>query len=204
MISMGFMESFVATNPNIVYLILFGGMFIEGEIFFITASIFAIQGYLSLTNIVLISLVGVILGDITWYYMGRFFKDSRLGVWLSRKTKGYERWMNENFLSRYWKMAFFSKFLYYVNRFVPLMAGWQKMEFKKFFKIHIGAAVAWVAVMWVTSHFLRFIIEAIGARAVLHRIEWVFIGLGILLIGGEYLLKHIFAKKINKGEKTAA
>lgn len=200
---MGFMEQFVVSNPAIAYLILFVGMFIEGEIFFVTASIFAIQGELSLTRIVIISLIGVILGDITWYYMGRLSKDTRLGIWLSKKTKGYEPWINKNILSNYWKMAFFSKFLYYVNRFVPLMAGWQKMDFKKFLKIHVGAAVAWVSVMWVASHFLRFIIEAIGAEAVLHRIEWVFIGLGILFIGGEYLLKNLFAKRINKSDKTA-
>ncbi len=197
---MGFLEQFVVSNPTIAYLILFGGMFIEGEVFFVTASIFAIQGELSLTRIVIISLIGVILGDITWYYMGRLSKDTRLGIWLSKKTKGYEPWINKNLISNYWKMAFFSKFLYYVNRFVPLMAGWQKMDFKKFLKIHIGSAIAWVSVMWVASHFLRFIIEAIGAKAVLHRIEWVFISLGILFIGGEYLLKNLFAKKINKGE----
>ncbi|TSC89716.1 MAG: hypothetical protein G01um10143_206 [Parcubacteria group bacterium Gr01-1014_3] len=200
---MGFLEQFVVSNPAIAYLILFVGMFIEGEIFFVTASIFAIQGELSLTRIVIISLIGVILGDITWYYMGRFSKDTRLGIWLSKKTKGYEPWINKNLISNYWKMAFFSKFLYYVNRFVPLMAGWQKMDFKKFLKIHVGAAIAWVSVMWVASHFLRFIIEAIGAKAVLHRIEWVFIGFGVLFIGGEYLLKNLFAKKINKSDKTA-
>ncbi len=198
---MGFLEQFVVSNPAIAYLILFGGMFIEGEVFFVTASIFAIQGELSLTRIVMISLVGVILGDITWYYMGRFSKDTRFGIWLSKKTKRYEPWINKHLLSNYWKLAFFSKFLYYVNRFVPLMAGWQKMDFKKFLKIHIGAAFAWVAAMVALSYFLRVIIEVIGAKAVLHRIEWVFIGLGVLFIGGEYLLKHLFAKRINQNEE---
>ena len=40
--------------------------------------------------------------------------------------------------------------------------------------------------------------EAIGARAVLHRIEWVFIGMAVVFIGGEYLMKVKFAKRIKE------
>lgn len=190
------LEDFVLANQLLSYLIVFGGMFIEGEVFFLTASIFVSQGYLDFWTLILVTLLGVILGDIVWYYLGRFSKDSWPGIWLAKKFPRYHEWIEQNFISRYWRMAFFSKFLYYVNRLTPLIAGWHKMEFRKFMKIHLAAGVLWVAGMVIISYFLGFIIEAIGVKAVLRRIEWVLIGLGIIFIGGEYLLKILFSKRI--------
>ncbi|MEK7192406.1 MAG: VTT domain-containing protein [Patescibacteria group bacterium] len=193
---MTLLEDFVLTNQFLSYLIVFGGMFIEGEIFFITASLFVLQGYLNFWVLAAVVFAGMVLGDIAWYYLGYYSKDSRLGRWLTAKFPHYEKWLNQNFISRYSRMAFFSKFLYYVNRLTPLIAGWNKMEFKKFFRIHIAAAALWLLIMALVVNLLGFVAVAIGIREVLKRIEWIVIGLIIVVFAGEYLLKFLFSKKI--------
>src|SRR3989344_2095013 len=195
---MTFLESFVLINPLIAYLILFGGMFIEGEIFFLTASIFALEGYLNLWWVAGVAFAGVIIGDVAWYYLGRYSKETRIGNWVSRKFEKHQGWLLENIQNHYVRLAFFSKFLYYVNRITPLLAGWQKMDFKKFLRVHIIAAAGWLGFMLALGTFFGLIISAVGLKVVLHRLYWVFLILAIVVIGGEYLLRKIFVKKIRR------
>jgi membrane protein DedA with SNARE-associated domain len=195
---MDFLQSFVSVSPHLAYLILFFGMFIEGEAFFLTAAIFALEGYLSWQWIVIVSFLGVILGDIIWYLMGRYSKSTRLGGWVSGKFQHYQDWLLENFNARYLRLAFFSKFLYYVNRLTPLLAGWQKMDFKQFLKVHLIAAIAWISTMFVAGKFFGLVIDAIGVNIVLDRLYWFFALLAVLVIGGEYLMRRLFIKKIKQ------
>ncbi len=195
---MDFLQAFVTTTPALAYLVLFLGMFIEGEVFFLTAAIFALEGFLNWWIILVVTFVGVVLGDIVWYFLGRFSKDTRLGAWVSKKFVGYQDWLEENFETRYLRLAFMSKFLYYVNRITPLLAGWQKMDFKKFFRVHLIAAAGWLAFVFVIGKFFGFIIDAIGIKVVFHRLYWVFLILAVIVIGGEYLLRKSFVKKIRR------
>ncbi len=195
---MDFLQAFVTINPVLAYLVLFFGMFIEGEVFFLTAAIFAIEGYLNWWIIFGVTFVGVILGDIAWYFLGRYSKNTKFGGWVSRKFSGYEDWLQENFETRYLWLAFVSKFLYYVNRITPLLAGWQRLDFKKFFKIHLVAGFTWLAFVFLLGKFFGIIINAIGIKIVLHRLYWIFLILGGVVIGGEYLLRKLFVKKLKK------
>ena len=173
-------------------------MFIEGEIFFLTASIFALEGYLNLWWVAGVAFAGVIIGDVAWYYLGRYSKETRIGNWVSRKFEKHQGWLLENIQNHYVRLAFFSKFLYYVNRITPLLAGWQKMDFKKFFKTHLIAGFAWVVAMTILGKFFGLIIIAIGTKKVFRGIHWFFISLAVLVIGGEFILKRLFVKKVIK------
>ncbi len=197
---MDFLQAFVTTSPALAYLVLFLGMFIEGEVFFLAAAIFALEGYLNWWIILAVTFVGVILGDIAWYFLGKYSKETRLGSWVEKKFTGYEEWLQENFETRYARLAFMSKFLYYVNRITPLLAGWQKMEFRKFLRIHIMAAFAWLLFVVVLGKFFGFIIETIGVQVVFNRLYGVFLILAVVVLVGEYLLRKIFVKKIRKNK----
>lgn len=195
---MGFLELAIINHPILSYLTLFVGMFIDGESFFVGAAIFALQGYLSWPIIVIVAFVGVLISDITWYYIGRFSKETWFGKWISKRFNGYELWLHENFVKRYAKMAFYSKFIYYVNRLTPMIAGWHNMEFKKFIKIHFAAAIFWLFVMTIIGYLLQFILEAVGAKWVLKRMEFVLPSLIVIFLLGEYMIKKLFTKKITK------
>ena len=195
----GILESFIGNYPNWTYLILFAGAFIDAEVFFVTAIIFALQGFLSWPMIIISIFSGVVFFDAVWYQIGRYTKGTRLGTWLSKKIANYQGWLNQNFLPRYAKMAFYSKFIHYVNRITPFLAGRHGLSFRKFIRIHFYAAIFWLSVMLVIGYFLSFIVELVGAQWVLRRMEFVFLSLIILFVGTEYLLKRKFIKRIKKG-----
>src|SRR3989344_2318491 len=203
-IGMDFLQSFVTTSPALAYLVLFLGMFIEGEVFFLTAAIFALEGFLRWDIVLAVTFVGVILGDIVWYFLGRYSKDTRLGTWVHKKFSGYQDWLEENFETRYARLAFISKFLYYVNRLTPLLAGWQKMDFRRFVRVHIMAAAAWLVVMFTLGKVFGLVIDAIGVKVVLHRLYWVFLVLAVIVLGGEHFLRKMFVKKLKRGEAKKA
>ncbi len=190
------LESFVANNPFWAYAIIFGGMFIEGDLIFLLAAIFAWQGQLNWSIILGVILGGAVLGDILWYSLGKYVRSTKLGFLLTVRFSTYHEWLDKNFMSRYSRMAFFAKFMYYINRLTPLIAGWQGLAFKKFFKIHFFAGCLWVAVMGILTFTAGYFVGPEGARWLVRKMEWVIIGSLVLFIGGEYLLKKIFSKKI--------
>lgn len=195
---MDFLQSFVINSPQLAYLVLFGGMFIEGETFFLAAAIFALEGYLNWWWVLIVAFVGVILGDIAWYWLGRATKDTKWGMRIAERYKNYHGWVSENFTDHYFYLAFVSKFLYYINRLTPLLAGWEKLDFKKFFKIHLVAAFGWLATMFLVGKFFGFIIDAIGVKVVVHRLYWVFAVIAVAVVVGEYFLRKLFVKKVRK------
>ena len=195
---MDFLQSFVVNSQQLAYLVLFLGMFIEGETFFLAAAIFALEGYLNWWWVLIVAFVGVILGDIAWYWLGRATKDTKWGTRLAEKYKNYQGWVSEHFIDHYFYLAFVSKFLYYINRLTPLLAGWEKLDFKKFFKIHLVAALGWLTTMFLLGKFFGFIIDTIGVKVVVHQLYWVFAVIAVIVILGEYFLRRLFVKKTKR------
>lgn len=195
---MTFLEIFFSNYPFWAYAILFVGMFIEGEAFFLTITIFALQGHLSWPLVLLVTLAGILLGDVAWYWLGKYSRGTKLGFLLSEKFSTYHKWMEENFITRYERMAVYSKFIYFINRLTPLIAGWHGLEFKKFIKIHTYAALFWVGVMSLLVSLLAFIVGGAGLRWLLEHIEIVFVGSFVIFVVVEYSLKRIFSKKLSK------
>lgn len=195
---MGALESFVFNNPLAAYAILFGGMFLEGEAFFLVAAIFSSHGLLSWPLMLGTVFVGVILGDIAWYGFGRYIRNTKLGFLLTIKFSVYHEWLDKNFIGRYTRMAFYSKFIYYVNRLTPLIAGWHGLNFKRFLKLHFLAAIAWIAVMSLASVLLIYVGGETLTRWLLDRIEFTLVGFIAVFFLVEWLLKRAFSKRIKK------
>ncbi|MDP3901350.1 MAG: hypothetical protein Q8Q37_00020 [bacterium] len=191
------LEIFVIHNQFWAYAILFGGMFIEGEVFFLTGAILTLQGHLSWPWFLLTIFIGVILGDIAWYYLGRWTRATKLGFLLSDKFSRLHSWLSENFMSRYPRLACYSKFLYYVNRLTPLIAGWHGLEIKKFIRIHLAAAVLWIGAMSLLSALLGLIAGDPGLRWLIKHMGYVVIASFVIFFTIEYTLKKIFTKKIS-------
>lgn len=190
------LELFVLAHPFWVYVIVFFGMLIEGESFFLTASIFAGERYLRWGTLTTVTLAGLLIGDWLFYLLGRYSKQTRLGRWFVNRFPRYHRWLEENFMGRYPRLAFVSKFIYFVNRLTPFLAGWHGLPARTFLRIHAAAALVWTGVMLVIGHFMNLFVELVGVSYVIKRIEFVFVGFALIFLGGEYALKKIFARRI--------
>jgi membrane protein DedA with SNARE-associated domain len=193
---MHFWEMVVRGHQAISYLVIFLGMFIEPDITFLIGSLFAAEGYVNWFFLAGISLVGVFASDVLWYCFGRASQETRFGNWIYRRFEPYHVWLDENFIGRYERVVFFSRYIYFVSRLTPFLAGWHRMDIKRFLKLHVLSNSVWLLVLTSLGHSLRLAIALIGPRRVLRRVEYVFGILAVIFIGGELFLKRIFTKRI--------
>lgn len=191
-------EKIILEHQLIGYLILFIGIFLEGEVVFLSAAILAGQQYLSWGAVILVSLAGLLLSDYAFYYLGRFSKATMIGRWLRNRFASYNNWIDRNFDGRYWQVSFFSKFIYVVNKAVPFLAGWHAIPMKRFSKIQFVSGIIWVGIMAAVGHFLGLVIDIVGVKFVLRRIEIAFLVFIVVFLIVENVLKRIFAKRLSE------
>lgn len=195
---MGILESFVFYHRFLAYLIVFFGMFVEGDTFFLAASIFATERYLRWGILTLVTITGVITGDWLFYLLGLHSKNTRFGLWLMARLGRHRERVERNVMRHYVRLAFVSKFVYFLNRLTPFLAGWHDMPRRQFLKIHASTAIAWTGVMLIIGHIVGLLVEVVGMKFVLRRIEFVIVGFVILIFAVEYALKRLFGKKIEE------
>lgn len=194
------LETLISQHQALSYLIIFLGIaFIEADFFFLTGAIFADQKHLNWGALIVLGFIAVILGDVAWYCLGKYLRGTKIGPWLRGRFKNYGGWLNGGFMSNYKKIAFFSKFLYYVNRLVPFLAGWEGMPIRRFLDVHVGTGALWLTVMTTIGVSLGAIINLVGPRFVLERVWILFAFLAIAFIAGDHLLKKIFIKRVKGG-----
>jgi len=114
------------------------------------------------------------------------------------KLSRYHEWLDKNFIQRYTRMAFYSKFLHYINRLTPLIAGWHSFPFKRFFKLHFYAAILWIVVMISASLSIIYIGGEGVTRWLVDNLIYTFLGLIALFFVAEFFLKRAFTRRIDK------
>ena len=188
--------TFLKHYPGWGYFVVFLGMFIEGEGVFLTASILAEQNYLRWGLLITATFLGVVLGDLLLYYLGRSSTKTVLGRLAGERFKKYLHAQNGTFANHYPRVAIVSKYIYFVNRVVPFLAGWHRVPLWDFVRIHVVAASLWITVMVLVSQPLSLFVNLVGVRYVIHRLEFVFLVIAALSIAVEVSLKRLFAKKL--------
>lgn len=178
-----------------VYLIIFLGMFIEGEGIILFASIFAWQGLISWPLLAIVAIIGTIGGDVLWYSLGARMQNTRFGKWLDYRYEKTGAWVYENVVSKYPSYAIISKFMYFTTRPTIFLAGWHKLEFKKFLRITSYATAVWALIILGIGYFFGYTVNAIGFKKVMHKVEFLALGVfaGVFII--EFILKRFFFKK---------
>lgn len=191
-------EFFIQQNQLMVYLIIFLGMFIEGEGIILFASIFAWQGLISWPLLAIVAIIGTIGGDVLWYSLGSRLQNTRFGKWLDCRYEKTGEWVYENVVSKYPSYAIISKFMYFTTRPTIFLAGWHKLEFKKFLRITSYATVVWALIILGIGYFFGYTVHLIGFKKVMHKVEFLAIGvfLGVFII--EFILKRSVFKKKRK------
>lgn len=188
-------EYFIQANPVLTYIIIFAAMLIEGEGAILFASIFAWQGLISWPLLAITAIVGTICGDILWYLGGKYLQNTRLGKWLDCYYEKTGVWVYENIVSRYSTYAIISKFMYFTTRPTIFLAGWHKLEFKKFLRITAYATAIWAAIILGIGYFFGYTVHLIGFKKIMHRVEFFALGLFLAVFVFEYLMKKFFFRK---------
>jgi membrane protein DedA with SNARE-associated domain len=153
----------VGSNPIIPYSIIFSililcglGLPVPEDIVLIAAGLFAYNGDASLYGMILISLLGVILGDYMLFFIGR-----RWGLWFltHRIFKGAfseKRIMKvHKYFDKYGnKTVFFARFLLGVRAATFFIAGTHTMSAIKFIALDLlGALISIPLIIYLAYHF---------------------------------------------------
>ncbi|MBI5798469.1 MAG: VTT domain-containing protein [Candidatus Yonathbacteria bacterium] len=143
------------------YVILFIAMVLEGEVFLIVAGMLASLKAFDVGDVIWISLVGVVLGNIMWYSLGAKLKDAKLTRRILNKAEKIMIYFLPEFRENPFKSIFFSKFIYGANRATVIMSGVLHIPFKLFLKAEFYASIVWVALYFEIGYL--FGAAAVGA-----------------------------------------
>lgn len=134
------------------YMIVFFGMFIEGEMFLILAGILVRGQVIDFLNTILVAFCAVILHDIGYWAIGMKLREVNKtqfwGVNVAKMEKIFKKMKKREGL-----YIFVSKFAWGTNRFVLLSSGYFRTPFKKLITYSIPAAFIW-ATTFVSLGFL--------------------------------------------------
>jgi len=150
------LTSLVEQHQVIAYAIIYFGLIFEGEFFVIFTGILALLGALNLW----ISLACILLGSLTKTFLGY-----KLGEFLFKKFNHHKifKYLQKrvyNILPKFktkpfWSI-FISKFIMWANNVVVIFSGYEKINFKKFFKAETLATIIWAPLLLLLGYFFSY------------------------------------------------
>ncbi len=188
----------------LIALIVFGesgmfiGFFFPGDTLLLSAGIFAGQGKLSLTAVILVVALAAIAGDNVGYHIGK-----RWGRRLFSKPDGtvfrqeYVR-RAEDFYEKYGSKAMlFAHFFPIIRTFAPAVAGIARMNYRQFFIFDAIGDSAWAVAVTLVGYWFGTKIPNLDHYIVLAVIGVMGFTLGPTFYHlGKALLKKRRAKKV--------
>ena len=154
--SIDFFVLFVQDHRFLGYAILFIAMVFEGEMFLIAAGMLASLGAFDGKDVLWISFIGVVLGNLMWYNLGAKLKDARITRRILKRAERIMIFFLPEFRENPFKSIFFSKFIYGANRATVIMSGVLHIPFKLFFKAEFLASIVWVVLYFEIGYFFGF------------------------------------------------
>ena len=150
-----------------VYIILFLVIFMEtglvatpflpGDSLLFTAGLFAADGKMDFTILVLLLFTAAVLGDNCNYWIGRTLGLKVLQFKMKGKTIVKQEYIDKThkFYEKYGtKTIIMARFVPIVRTFAPFVAGIAEMDYKKFLPFDIIGGATWILSMTVAGYFL--------------------------------------------------
>lgn len=134
------------------YLGMFIISFLESGVFFLlpgdsllfTSGVVASQGYLNLYLTIFIFFIGSILGSLTGYEIGKRLEYLQTHKYFKKVFKDtYIKEAHEMIKESGDKLALFSRFIPLARTFMPIVAGFTEMNYKKFVMYNILGSFLW-------------------------------------------------------------
>ncbi len=193
--------SFVEMHRYAGYFILFLAMVLEGETILIIAGMLASMKAFDIGDVLWISLSGVILGNMLWYYLGHKISHKSFAKNIILRAEKAVNYFLPHFHQKPFKSIFFSKFIYGVNRATVFMSGVFKIKFRLFMEAEVLASIVWVLLYAAVGYFLGYAAIEMTKNVALLAL------LTVLFVVGYILLKKIFAhyyvRREHKKEKNS-
>lgn len=129
----------------LVYILIFLGMFIEGDIILFLCFYLAHQGELNIFVLIAVTLVGVFLGDMCWYKFGIY--PERWFPFLKKKIEKISAILDEQLQKNLFRTVLISKFTYNFHHITLMRAGAIRIPFKKYLRADVLSSFFWIVVI---------------------------------------------------------
>ncbi len=162
-------------HPLLGYIIIFFGLFVEGDLLLFAAAFLARLGVFDLVPLVLVSIAGMLIGDALWYLAGKNKEKfpARLVRFFDRVASPFDNVL----AARLFHTLLITKFAYGIHRLILARAGSVGAPFARFFKTDIIATLIWTATIIALGYFGGFALEALKQY-----VRFAEIGLLVLLV----------------------
>lgn len=127
------------------YLVIFLGLFIEGEVFLLASSLLAYMAGYPLWSVVAVAIVASCLSDSLWFYAGKRMGEERMlkyGKYVFLPRLRYES-IKKFFQENGKKTLFFAKFIYGMGRIIIFVSSVAGARFKMFAVMDFLATTVW-------------------------------------------------------------
>jgi membrane-associated protein len=153
------------------YIVLFLGTVLEGEFVLLTAGLLAYTHVLNIWLVMVVALLGAVVGDNLWFYIGRLGGRSFINRYgkLFFLTKKRINKAELYFGQHGRKTVFFSRFIFGTRMGSAALAGTFGMSCKRFFTSNIVGAISWVIITTTIGYFFGSSFHDL--REIFHRTE---------------------------------
>lgn len=164
------------------YLIVFLGGIFEGETILLLGGFIASEGFLKLHYVMLFALMGAVIGDTTWFLLGKYRASSIL-----RRFPSIQSMVNTpvRLITKHPRfLAGSMRFMYGFRTVIPLSLGMSGMKVRTFVFYNFLGAVVWTATITYLGYLLGDLArELLGT---LHKYEFRII-IGAVLMTAVFL-----------------
>lgn len=145
------LTNFSETHRILSYLIIFFGIFIEGEVILLLAGILSHRGFLDISNVIIIASSAAILHDLLYWSIGqKLLKTNKKRILFINldKAKG----VLEKLRIGDGLYIFISKFAWGLNKIVLISSGYLKTPVRELLRYSIPAAFVWSITLISLGH----------------------------------------------------
>ena len=185
----GTITTYVATYHFVGYLAVFTGAFLEtipfsgllvpSNIIMVLAGIFAYEGYLRVSSVIGLAVLGGILGDMLSWRLGKKYNHSYQSKPLAKKRASFEK-AEAFFIAHGGKSIFAARFVGPLRPFIAFVAGACGMPFSKFIIFSIASAILWAVAFFSLGYAFEGSLDT--ALAWLEKVDRVAIGIVIAFV----------------------
>ena len=174
------------------------GLPLPEEMVLFVAGYFMFFGIVTWLPTIFIALAEIILGDNLGYFIGFKRGEWFMGLIRAKKFLPTKLFVKaEKFFNVHGnKSIFLARFLVGLRFFVPIISGYFKISWKKFFIYDTLGAVIWTPlVIFISYHVGNLTAVVAGARRITHTVYWV-----LVVVVAFYVLLRFVASELFNGD----
>ncbi len=153
------------------------GTILEGETILVLAGYAAFRGYLSLPWVIVVAIIGSMIGDQTWFFVGRV----KGRGFIKKRPRMRERanWVSRQLVRHQMAISVGFRFIYGVRNITPVLLGAIGLSPVRFAFLNAVGAVLWSVVVGAAGYLFGHTVELVLSDV--KRYEMIVVLLLILL-----------------------